>query len=63
MGELITLTAGRQNELIDCEEGHIHLAALRIIDVKTRWILTQELLELAYQLLEFTKKWFKNSTL
>jgi hypothetical protein len=35
LGELITLTAGRQNEFIWYQEAHIQLAAQPIMDVQT----------------------------
>jgi hypothetical protein len=63
LGEVITLTAGRQNEFIWCQEAHIQLAAKPIMDVKTGWILTKELLELAFRLPEFAHKWLQNSAL
>jgi hypothetical protein len=41
------LTPGRQNELIDCHKAEVRIAVLPIMDVKTRWNSTLELLELA----------------
>jgi len=57
---LITLTPGRRNELIDCQRSKVRIAVLIIVDVKTRWNSTQELLEHSYRLREFTWEWLKN---
>jgi len=38
----------------------LRIAVLPIVDVKTRWISTLELLERAYRLREFTREWLKN---
>jgi hypothetical protein len=57
---LITVTPGRRNEFIDCQKGKVRIAVLPIMDVKTRWNSTLELLKGAYQLREFTREWFKN---
>jgi hypothetical protein len=57
---LITRTAGRQNEFIDCQKAKVRIAVLPIMDVKTRWNCTLELLEGAYSLREFTCKWLQN---
>jgi hypothetical protein len=46
---LITLTPGRRNEFIDCQNGKVGIAVLPIMDVKTRWNSTLELLEHAYR--------------
>jgi hypothetical protein len=51
---LITLTPGRPNEFIDCQKAKVRIAVLPIIDVKTHWNSTLELLERAYQFPEFT---------
>jgi len=56
---LITLTPGRQNEFIDCQKAKGHIAVLPIMDVKTRWNSTLELLERAYCLREFTCEWLQ----
>ena len=58
---LITLTPGRRNEFIDCQKAKVQIAVLPIINVKTRWNSTLELLERAYRLREFTREWLKNS--
>jgi len=57
---LITLTPGRQNEFNDCQKAKVRIAVLPIMDVKTRWNSTLELLEHAYQLREFTREWLPN---
>jgi hypothetical protein len=57
---LITLRPGRQNEFIDYQKAKVRIAVLPIIDVKTRWNATLELLERAYRLREFTCKWLQN---
>jgi len=60
LAELITLTPGRRNEFIDYQKAKVRIAVLPIMDVKTRWNSTLELLERAYQLREFTQEWLKN---
>jgi hypothetical protein len=45
LAELITLTLGRQNKFIDCQNAKVRMAVLPIVDVKTLWKLTVELLE------------------
>jgi hypothetical protein len=57
---LITLTPGRRNEFIDCQKAKVRIAVLPIMDVKTHWNSTLELLERAYRLREFTREWLKN---
>jgi len=57
---LITLTPGCQNELIDCQKAKVHIALLPIMDVKTHWNSTLELLKGAYRLREFTQEWLQN---
>jgi len=56
----ITLTPGHRNEFIDCPKGKVCNAVLLIMDVKTWWNSTLELLECAYRLWEFTCEWFQN---
>jgi len=51
---LITLTPGCQNEFIDCPKAKVHIAVLPIMDVKTCWNSTPELLERTYRLRELT---------
>jgi hypothetical protein len=58
---LITLTPSRRNEFIDCQKAKVRIAVLPIMDVKTSWNATLELLERAYCLREFTPEWLKNS--
>jgi len=57
---LITLTPGRRNEFIDCQKAKVRITVLPIMDVKTGWNLTMELLEQAYRLQEFTREWLKH---
>jgi hypothetical protein len=57
---LLTLTPGRRNEFIDCQKAKVRIAVLPIVDVKTRWNSTLELLERAYRLPEFTPEWLQN---
>jgi len=57
---LITLTPGHQNEFIDRRKAIVRIAVLAIMDVKTRWNSTLELLEWAYRLREFTRQWLQN---
>jgi hypothetical protein len=57
---LITLTPGRRNEFIDRQKAKVRIAVLPIMDVKTRWNSTLELLECAYHLREFTREWLQN---
>ena len=53
---LIKSTTGRRNEFIDCQKAKVRIAVIPIIDVKTQWISTLELLERAYRLREFTRE-------
>jgi len=57
---LITLTPGRRNEFIDCQKATVRIPVLPIMDVKTSWNSTLELLERANRLCEFTRKWLQN---
>jgi len=57
---LITRTPGRRNEFIDCQKAKVRIAVLPIMDVKTCWNSTLELLERAYRLREFTHEWLQN---
>jgi hypothetical protein len=54
---LITLTPGHRNEFLDCQKAKVRIAVLPIMDVKTRWNSTLELLQRAFRLPEFTHKW------
>jgi hypothetical protein len=54
------LTPGRQNKFIDCQKAKVRIAVLPILDVKTHWKLSLELLECTYLLHEFTREWLKN---
>jgi len=60
LGVSITLTPGCQNEFIDCQKAKVRIAVLPIMDVKTRWNSTLELLERGYRLWEFTREWRQN---
>jgi hypothetical protein len=57
---LITLTPGHPNEFIDCQKGKVRIAVFPIMNVKTRWYSTLELLERAYRLRELTREWLQN---
>jgi len=57
---LITLTPGRRNEFIDCQKAKVRIAIHPIMDVKTLWNSTLELLECTYHLREFAGEWFQN---
>ena len=57
---LITLTHGRRNEFIECQKAKVLTAVLRIIDVKTWWNSTLELLDEACCVWEFTREWLQN---
>jgi len=57
---LITLTPGCRNGFIDCQKAKVRIAVHLIMDVKTRWNSTLELLERAYRLREFRRKWLQN---
>jgi len=57
---LITLTPGRRNQFIHCQKAKVRIAVLAIMDVKTRWNCTLELLQRAYRLREFTREWHQN---
>ena len=58
---LITLTLGRRNEFIECQKAKVRIAVRPIMDVKTLWNSTLELLERANQLWEFTIAGLPNS--
>jgi len=47
---------------MDCQKAKVRIAVLLIMDVKTRWNSTLELLERAYRLREFTREWLQNPT-
>jgi len=57
---LIRLTPGRRNEFIDCQKSKVRIAVLPIMDVKTHWNYTLELLERPYHLRAFTCEWLQN---
>jgi len=53
---LITMTPGHWNEFIDFQKSKVRIAVLPIMDVKTCWNTTLELLERADWLCEFTRE-------
>ena len=53
---LITLTPGRQNEFIVCQKAKVCIALRLIMNVKTHWNSTLQMLERAYSLREFTRE-------
>ena len=57
---LITLTHGCRNVFIECERAKFRIVLPCIMDVKTPWNSTMELLEHAYRSQEFTCKWLPN---
>jgi len=59
---LITMAPGHRNEFIDCQKAKVWIPVLTIMDVKTFWNSTLELLERAYQIRRFTPLWLKNPT-
>jgi len=56
---LITLTPGHPNEFIDCQKATVRIVVLPILDVKTHWNSTLELLERVYRLWEFKREWLQ----
>jgi hypothetical protein len=57
---LNTLTSGRRNELIDFPKANVRIAVLPVMDVKTRWKSSLELLKRTYSFQEFTCEWLQN---
>jgi len=57
---LITLTRGRRNQCINCQNAKVHIPVLPIMDVKTCWNATIGLFEQANWLRESTREWLKN---
>jgi hypothetical protein len=57
---LITLTPGCRNEFTDCQKARVRIAVLSIMDVKSHWNSTLELLEPTYRLREFAREWLQN---
>jgi len=53
---LITLTPGRRNEFIDCQQDNVRIAVQLFMDVNTHWNSTLELLEQAYRIGEFARE-------
>ena len=62
LAAVITLTPGRRNEFIDCQKAKVRIAVLPIMDVKTRWNLTQGFLKRAYRLCELMQEGLTNPT-
>ena len=60
LGVLITPKPGRRNEFIECQTANVGIPELCIMNVKTHWNSTTELLERAYLLQEFTREWLQN---
>jgi len=54
---LITLTPGHRNEFFNCQNAKGRIAVHSILDVKTHWISTLELIERAFRLRQFTREW------
>jgi len=57
---LFMLTPGRRNEFIDCQQADVHIGVLLMMDVKTHWNSTVELLQCTCRLCEFTHGWLQN---
>jgi len=57
---LVTLTPSRRFKFIDCHKAKVRTVELLIVDVKTPWKSTLELLERAFRLHEFIREWLKN---
>jgi len=58
---LYTLTPGCRHFSIDCHKAKVQTTVLPIIDVKTWWNLTLQMLAPTYRLWEFTHQWVMNS--
>ena len=56
----VTLTPGRWIEFIDCQGLTVRIAIPPIMNGKTCWNLTLELLERAFRLCEFTRELLEN---
>jgi len=50
LAALVMLTPGRRKQFIDHPDAIVRITELPIMDVKTHWISTLELLEQAYPL-------------
>jgi len=57
---LITLTLGHGNEFIDCQKANVRIALLLIMDVRTLWNPTLELLECILPFREFARECLNN---
>jgi len=60
LAELIELTPGHRKEFIECQKANVRHAVRLIMDVKTHWNSTLELLLQAYRSREFTCEWRLN---
>jgi len=58
----ITPTPGHPNEFIDTHMATVRIAVSPMMEVKTQWNSSLELLEQAYRLREFTHESLKNPT-
>jgi len=56
----ITLTPSGRNEFLDGHKAKVCIVVIPIMDVKTHWNSTLELIERAYRLLEFTRNLLQN---
>ena len=57
---LITLKPGRWHKSIDCQKANVEIAVLPVMDVKSWWNSTLELLEQDYRVRGFTLEWLKH---
>jgi hypothetical protein len=57
---IINIIPNRRNEFIALQKAKVRIAFLPVLDVKTRWNSTLELLERAYRPREFSQEWLKN---
>jgi hypothetical protein len=56
---LIALTPGCRKKFIDCQKAKVRITVLLIMDLKTHWNFTLELLERNNRLGEFTHEWLQ----
>jgi len=57
---LIMLTPGHQNEFLHCQKAEVCIVVIPIMDVKTWWNCTLELLERASRVREWTRDGLQN---
>jgi hypothetical protein len=60
LAELITLTRGRRYGIIACHNAKVRISVRLIMNVKTPWNSTLELLERSYLLWKCTRQWLQN---